>query len=105
MKATEEAFIEACNESGKQIVLVCLPTGDKRWYLLSSYTTHEDGNKEFRGRLANEFIESGAFTANNLFANDGKINHLVGAQLEALLSSKERIIICDSQTKFIIFKK
>jgi hypothetical protein len=105
MKATEEAFTEACNGLGRQVAVVYLPTGDKQWFLLSSYTIHEDGCKEFRGRLANEFIESGAFTANNLFANDGKINNLIGAQMDSLLSSNERSVIYDSQTRFIIFKK
>lgn len=105
MKSTEEAFIEACNGLGRQIAVVYLPTGEAHWFLLSSFVTHENGSKEFKGKLANQFIETGAFTANNLFANDGKINNLVNAQLEALINSRERKIIYDSRTRYIIFEK
>lgn len=104
MKSTELAFIEACNGVGRQVAVV--QNGDETyWFLLSSYTPHDDGTKEFKGKIANQFIDSGAFTANNLFSTDGKMNNLVNNQLNELFQCYDRIIIFDPETRFTIFKK
>jgi len=62
MNSSQLTFIDACNEIGRQVAVVYTHTGED-WFVLSSYTPHDDGSKEFKGKLANQFIDSGAFTA------------------------------------------
>jgi hypothetical protein len=103
MKPSEIAFQEICNDIGKQVAVIFEPTGERKWLLLSSFQVHDDKTLEFRGKVANVFIDAGVFTA-TAFQENGRLNYSLETQITALVSQREVTLRYNQSTQFIIYK-